>query len=550
MTDKMNKIQIRAEVFSSINDIISNKKESSFRQVVEKLKTFDDEDFLAKLLLKEFINTNDSERETIISMLLLNCISGETLERNVWSNLSLKTISDEKKYHLVEILKSLGKFIDYDKYLEYFEEPQKVIDIDTKKLLSSAMLNPEAQIDFLDFMETLENSDKKLLLQSMIEDYSNDDLANIISPIILYEKNEEILELVINELINSKSAIAYYPLKRFCELSKNEKLVWIVQKGLKEFKLAGINEETAYDYYKLRFNNSILCGCNSSFPDGKGNQGLVLSRIRSDNSIQLFCVLINDIKGIVDCFGFNSISQMELALILKKFSGKTDSPVVTFETALAWLDEAEELSFSLNNTIPYEYICWKEILFDIIKSNWESDEIITKALEILPNKECNLEDIFETTYLDKMFLTKSDNKNFSEFLSEIDELISSTSNIDLNLIEKKIKENVKNIFDKDLKSTFVKRLQKTAFLLMSNPNHKMASQIYELSKNDELLDEFFVEVLKKSVFAFYEEEFQRAYDSKSDNIFIRNAQKETTKLVPQKIRELLETMLNEWGRDA
>ena len=69
----------------------------------------------------------------------------------------------------------MGKFIEYDKYLDYFDEPQKVVEMDTQRLLSSALLNPEAQIDFLDFMETLSTDDKRLLIQSMIEDYSKDD---------------------------------------------------------------------------------------------------------------------------------------------------------------------------------------------------------------------------------------------------------------------------------------------------------------------------------------------------------------------------------------
>ena len=247
MSQNLNKIQIRAEVFSSINSILSvqGKKEPAIKSSVDKLKNIEDKDFLARLLVKEFIATNDSERASLISILMLNCLPVNDLEHNLWSNLALKEVSDEKKYQLIEILKSMGKFIEYDKYLDYFDEPQKIIDLDTHKILSSAMLNPEAQIDFLDFMETLSKSDKLLLIQSMVEDYSSDDLANIIAPIILYEKDKEILELVINEVINSKSPLGYYLLKRFTELSKEETLLRIANKGLKELQIMGITRDKA-----------------------------------------------------------------------------------------------------------------------------------------------------------------------------------------------------------------------------------------------------------------------------------------------------------------
>ena len=546
-----NKMQIRATVFASINNVLSSVglKEEVLNDAVNTIKTIEDKDFLAKLLIKEFINTNESDRTSLISLILLNCVPIEILEQNLWKNLALKEISDEKKYQLVEILKSMGKFIEYDKYLDYFEEPQKVIDIDTNKLLSSAMLNPEAQIDFLDFMETLSTNDKILLIQSMVEDYTKDDLANIISPIILCEKNREILELIIKELINSKSPIAYYPLKRFSELSKDDELLWLVNKGLKEFQLAGINEEKAKEFYLKRFGNSLLCNCYSSIPDGRGNQALIFSRIRSDNSIQIFCVVTNDILGITDCFGFNTISQLELSLIVKKFSNNEIPMSATFETGLAWLKEAEKISFEQNNVLPYEYACWREIIFDVPNQEAEPKEIIEKALAILPKKDCNLDEIFQTTYLDKLFLTKNDNENFISFINETDDYIANSNDFNLKNIEKKIKENVTKIFDENTKEIFIKRLQKIGFLLMANSKHNLAAEIYELSKNDELLNKFFEESLKKSIFVFYEQEFQRKYADEIDNIFIRNAKKYGTKISEEKLKTLLSQILTEWGTD-
>ena len=552
MTEKMNKIQIRAEVFSSINDICNRveNSENVLYNSVNKLSVIEDKDFLAKLLIKEFISTDDSKRGSAISLLLIKCVPVDILENNLWSNLALKTVSDSKKYQLVDLLKSMGKFIDYDKYLDYFEEPQNVIDIDTRKLLSEALLNPESQIDFLDFLETLSKRDKTLLIQSMVEDYTKDDLANILAPIVLYEKDKEILNLIIKELINSKSPLVYYPFKRYSELSKDEEMVRIVNKGLKELKIAGVTQERADEYYKERFKNSLLYSCYTGLVDGRGNQGLIFSRIRTDNTVQMFCVVINDKYGIVDSFGFNTISGMEFSLIVQKFS-ESDKPLsITFETGLSWLEEAEEISYLKNNKLPYEYICWKEILYDVSKNNLKSDDFICDALKILPAKQCDLTELFAANYLDKLFFTKDDNENFKSFIMEIDNLLSAQKDINLNLLEEKIKDNLDKVFDEDTTKTMVKRLERIAFIFMSNSNNDIASKIYELSKNKELQKEFFKEILKKSIFVFYEEDFKSRFDKNADNIFIKNAKKDSSKLDNSKVQELLEKILSDWGNDG
>ena len=552
MTEKINKIQIRAEVFAAINIITSSSStaEISISEIIQKLNQIEDKNFLTRLLIKEFISTNDTHRASVISLILLKCVPVDILENNLWSNLALKTVSDEKKYQLVEILKSMGKFIEYDKYLDYFEEPQTVIDIDTKKLLMSAMLNPEAQIDFLDFMETLPKNDKILLINSMVEDYSKNDLANIISPIILYEKDKEILEIVLKELINSKSALAYFPIKEFCNLSKNEELLRLANKGIKELQIAGINEEKAREFYENKFSNSMLYICYASMLDGNGNQGLLFSRIRSDNSIQIFCVVINDLKGIVDCFGFNSISNIEFSLIVQKFGGKEQPFVITFESGLLWLNEAEQISISKEYSLPYEYVCWKEILFDVPKYTYNSNDIIHGALNILPSKTCDLEDLFSTSYLDRLFFSKDDNQNFSAFIQNLNNEISQNENIDLNLVEEKIKNSIPTIFDEKTKEIFIKRLLKIAFILMSNSNSNVASQIYELTKNQNLLNELFIEVLKKSIFVYYENEFKSEFDKNADNIFLKKSKKQTSNIDRVKLQHFLEKILSEWGRDA
>ena len=257
--------------------------------------------------------------------------------------------------------------------------------------------------------------------------------------------------------------------------------------------------------------------------------------------------MINDKNGIKDCFGLSNVATLEYSLIIKKFSGNIKPLSITFETGLALLNESEKLTFERNNVLPYEYVCWREILFDVPNTLSDDNDFIQKALEILPQKNCDLDALLKTDVLSKLFFLKNDNKSFDKLVVYIDEKLSS-ENINLNDIECILKENIVNVFDKDTKDLYIKRLEKTAFILMSNSN-KLASHIYNLTKNEKILNKFFLEILKKSLFVFYQIEFQNKMDKKNDNIFMKKAQKQETSLSSKKIEKLLENILEEWAKD-
>ena len=63
---------------------------------------------------------------------------------------------------------------------------EELINKETKQLLDTAIMNPEAQIDFMDFMSAISDEDKIILIKSLEEDYANDALANILIPVFLY----------------------------------------------------------------------------------------------------------------------------------------------------------------------------------------------------------------------------------------------------------------------------------------------------------------------------------------------------------------------------
>jgi hypothetical protein len=90
--------------------------------------------------------------------------------------------------------------------------------------------------------------------------------------------------------------------------------------------------------------------------------------MKPDDRVQFAAVVIDDVYGIVDCFGFNDISKFEADAIIERFYRGEEVEEVPPETLKWFLEDAEKLG-----VMPYEYICWRNILADIEakKPNWQ-----------------------------------------------------------------------------------------------------------------------------------------------------------------------------------
>ena len=222
MSQKMNKLQIRAELLNTIKSIENGQKHSFdfLLKVVSPLKEIEDKDTILDILIKEIISNKNDERFYILSFLLEQLIPKEKLENELWKLLAQNDINDGIKSNIINILKDLGNQINYEKYSDYFEDPNAVIDADTEKLLKNALGNPEVLIDFLDFIEALTTDDKTVLIDSISEDYKGDELANLFAPVIYSNPNSELCKYAIKRLGESKSGLAIGPLEYAMEYSK------------------------------------------------------------------------------------------------------------------------------------------------------------------------------------------------------------------------------------------------------------------------------------------------------------------------------------------
>ena len=245
----LSKLQIRAKVLSIISEIKSlqaydNELLSKF---VAELQDIEDRNSLFDIFIKEFIKMSEAEY-TFCSCILKALVSVDYIQEKVFEMLKSNVYSDDTKYKLVQLLRTVGSNSAFDAIPQYFDNPEEVLDMETQKLLETAVVNPEAMLDFLDFIYAVPQKDKKLLLSSLIEDYSGDMLANIVYPILYADFDDEFKLFVIDILSESKSSLAIEPFKYLSEITDNKDIKDACSVGLKKLKLAGATEEKVIEY--------------------------------------------------------------------------------------------------------------------------------------------------------------------------------------------------------------------------------------------------------------------------------------------------------------
>ena len=146
------------------------------------------------MLKKELFKENTETRDYTITFLIQELIQLEIIEKSLYEDLANPKINDKIKTKIIVMLREIGKHVSYEEYTTYFTNPDEIIDADTEKLLENAKINPEAQIDFLDFITALPEQEKELLVNSLTEDYDGDNLTNILIPLIMTNTYNEIAQ--------------------------------------------------------------------------------------------------------------------------------------------------------------------------------------------------------------------------------------------------------------------------------------------------------------------------------------------------------------------
>lgn len=494
-----------------------------------------DPNIISKLLFKELINTK-SGSEKIIKFLLERYTEKEELIAKLWEILKSNLASSEVKIIVLGFLRELETDWKYEDYSSALGDSIDIIDEDTRQMLDSAIINPEVQIDFLDFLHAVDAKDKMLLIKSLAEDYEKDALANILIPVFLSQPDSDIGKEALNILGNSKSQLAYHALNTSLEFVE-ESLKPLIKKNISILKLSGIREDNSKEFYKQILSESKPYRCCVTYPDGHGNQAIIFSRTNNIKRVQFAAVVVNDYNGIRDCFGFNDISQFECDKIIERFYKGEDALNITAKDVKTLLLYYEKLSKVKSNNwlLPYEYVCWKNLLADIDYENGNFEILLSKYFtrETLTQKEIN--EVFSEKFMNHWFLDSTYSSEFEEFLENLNlEVKNNLKNVDFDKI---VEENTDKIFDKKEKNIWAKRILVCAYLKMLDKKDKITEFLCTIYKSEENFADLLKNILRKSIYEYY---FMLKY----------NTEENQDKFTIAELDEIIAAIENRWVQNV
>jgi len=532
----MNKIQIRAEILTLITKLQTTTAVSD--EMFAVLDAEPDKQAIMDVLLKELSRAKE-QKAFVICYILTRLFDKETLVDNLREFIRDRKISDYAKMIAFNLLRDLGSEVHYDEVNGYFTEFDQIVEEETKEMLNSALMNPEAQIDFIDFLSALNPDDQLVLVRALNEDYTQDALANILIPLFLYNPKTELAREVIKLLSESKSQLAFHAFEEAKDFV-SEDLIPLLNKGLSTLKLSGIRVDNAVDFYKNILKSSTPYKSYISYPDGHGNQAVVFTRIREDNTIQFVAMVLNDIYGILDCFGFNEISKMDLTKILAKFYGKNGGVEVEHGVVKYLIDRSEKLARYNKDMVPYEYVCWKNTLLDIEPVKPECN-IEQKSLSKEDINELCLEDVAQSWFYDEYT-----SKPYANAISALNEEFKNNNfNADL---DKFISDKYDSVYTPEEIENWKNRFYLSAFLKQIQGDTRLAQMFYSIGDNKE----FLTNILRKSIYEYYiAQRWKLKNSAKTTNMFIKAQQQKESEFELMQLDMIISTIESKWvNQDA
>ena len=483
----MNKLQIKAEILATLTALSTTQRPDS--ALLTDLKKIEDKKAILDILIRELI-TAPEQKAMLVCWLLTELIDKDALSNELWHIIESPEYNDHLKMIAFNMLKDLGNKVDYDVISGYFEQFDEFLNEETKQLLETAIMNPEAQIDFMDFLNALSDNDKITLIKSLEEDYAYDSLANILIPVFLYYMDTEVGFTALEILGRSKSQLAYHALEN-AKSYASESISSRINKALSELKMSGIRVDKTDEFYREILKESKPYKTYVSFPDGHGNMAIIFTRKRENQTLQFLAIVVNPRYGILDSFGFNSMSEQDFYRIVDKFYNYQERYEVSPGFIKYILNKAEENSHINGEPIPYEFICWQSILLDVEEEKPEIN---------LEKRELNQEEIDKlclSDYVQNWFFDEITSDTFGEFIDKLSkEYKENNFNVD---IDKFIADHYDEIYTAPELAYKLVTFNIAAYLRLTKGDKELAQIFYSLGTNYQ----FLTNIIRKSIYEYY-----------------------------------------------
>ena len=143
--------------------------------------------------------------------------------------------------------------------------------------------------------------------------------------------------------------------------------------------------------------------------------------------------------------------------------------------------------------MPYEYICWSNLLIDIDSPNNNIENIVKESVEPIKSKKNVINELDEMKISSHWFLDSDYSDEFNELLTKLKEC---------NNLDKLINENKNQIFNEREIAHWKNMLIFCAYLKHVIEKKDEAEEIYGLALNEKLFDKFLTEILKRSIYEY------------------------------------------------
>ena len=541
---EFNKLQIRAKALSVISELqyMQPAEKCLAKKLIDELKDISDKKSLADIMIAEMIKYEEPF-SLILASIISEVVDNDTIIECVTSLISSNKYSDTEKYRAVQLLRGISSELSYENIIEYFDNPTEMLNTDTAKMLKKALNNPEAQIDFMDFLSAISNPDKEILLNTFLDDYEGDSVANILTPIIYSDFPKEVVEMAVGYLGDSKSSLALEPLQYVVDVYDDANIVQLAKKGLAKLKLAGASEEQVRKIIKMKLNKSIPDKCFATIPDGCGNQGILFTRLKHSGNFELATFIINSKRGIVESFGFFNVSENEIARIIQRFFRNDVQISVSPEYIRRVVNEAKEKTIKNKGTFPYEFIAWENIIKDIEPMKQSVKDFVRE--NITPSDLC-IGDVYKVLSMNSIktwFFTAADNSEFNKLCN----ICFKDEEITLEKIENEMNKAFNQIWNENEKALWIDKVIMSAYLLHVNGYKQEAQDILGLTEKEEVFDNIQHFILKRSIHNHIHNLIQVEKElSETTNIFRKQQKKESQYISSEKLSVLDYAIQQKW----
>ena len=540
MANTSQKMRLRSAILATLNKYRNNPTvdNAQIKEDTEALETIEDKEYLCKILLKE-ISGDDTILANICSLFAIELISNEIFEKQAFTILKDKKISDERKFYVISIMKQKGIEFDYDNVSEYIQNPEEIAQSGVRDFLSNAISDPEVQIDLLDFYLNIPKDERLSLLDNLINEFEGDDLANAFSILTELDVEEDELEYLLNGLLQAKSPYSLEGLNYILNnYNLDKKINKIIEKAIKEIKFANPNFVN-----NAIISNSKIMKCYISFADGHSEFSLVIARQNPEGLIDTCLFTMHLLKGITACMGFGAITPLNFKAVVKRLFYDSIpveiNPVMLKALGMYYYAKNKKT----NTKLPFEFIVWKKLLNDVKDLNNDVSDVINSKLESINLTETQIKKIANSKMLENWLFEYGQNKHVDKIIKKLEKEHMT----DINNINDIVKKSITSDFltDKDFNLELTSRLLIQAYVAHLAKLTRSSSCAYSLCFETPHKNMFINIMIDKSLYCYFADKIADQ-ESQDKNVFDKQ-DKISSKYTKEELEDLMSKLEAKWN---